>query len=115
MPLRAPQMLRHVARTPLLRIGAVRWLPPASLRVVDAGSQRTRAEGSAAPEDGPTPSCRQVSVPLRVSTYRAYSEVLPVMNRRLRLEPPKHTLEMISGMRMTPMRVPSGENTCTPS
>jgi hypothetical protein len=58
---------------------------------------------------------RDVGVPPRVCTYTADSDVLPVMNSRLRLLPPKHTLEMISGMRIQPMRLPSGANTCTPS
>lgn len=35
-----------------------------------------------------------------VSTYTAYSDVLAVMKRRLRLLPPKQTFEQISGSRI---------------
>jgi hypothetical protein len=34
----------------------------------------------------------------------AYSDWLPVMTSRLHFEPPKVALEMVSGMRITPMR-----------
>lgn len=37
----------------------------------------------------------------------AYSDVLPVMNNRLRLLPPNARLDTISGMRIIPIRVPS--------
>jgi hypothetical protein len=66
---------------------------------------RLRSSAAAAVGGGPAPAavlagCDQVSVPPRVSTYTAYSDVLPAMNRRLRLVPPKHKLPMISGMRI---------------
>jgi hypothetical protein len=50
-----------------------------------------------------------------VSTYTEYRLWLPAMNSRLRLAPPKHTLATISGIRISPIRCPSGANTCTPS
>src|SRR4051794_19701316 len=40
--------------------------------------------------------------------YTAYSEVVPQMNRRLSLLPPKVTLATISGIRSLPISVPSG-------
>ena len=56
-----------------------------------------------------------VIIPPRVSTQTAYSDWLPAMNGRLRLDPPKQTLAMISRVRITPMRAPSAANTGTPT
>ena len=43
-----------------------------------------------------------------------YNDWLAVMNRRLRLAPPKQTLAQVSGRRIMPMRSPFGAITWTP-
>ena len=79
-----------------------------------ASQQPHEAVLRAAPRLGTLPG-RHVTCAPCVSTYTAYSEVLPVMNRRFRLVPPKQTLLQISGSRICPIRSPLGAKTCTPS